>query len=77
MPVRIDRQKCDNCGRCLERCGMDVYVRSADGTVFPRYPRKCVDCTLCVSGCPLHAISMIFPHAGSLPATSGEACHAH
>jgi len=63
MPTRIDQKLCTRCGKCIERCGMYVYVRTADGAVRSKHPELCVDCTLCVSGCPERAISIFFPHA--------------
>jgi len=71
MFTRIDQKLCNGCGRCIERCGMYVYARS-EGKVFPRHPGRCVGCTLCVSGCPEHAITLLFPRQANNESDSPE-----
>ena len=57
-PVVIDRSRCDGCGKCLDACPTQVFVRDASGTVVVRHPRDCHVCFLCVPDCPPQAITV-------------------
>lgn len=45
--VKVDKEKCIDCGKCVEVCKMDVkHVGD----------HECINCGKCVSCCPTHAI---------------------
>ena len=52
--VRVDEDRCTNCGACVRGCGMDV--RRVGDT-------ECIHCARCMANCPEKAISL---SAGSL-----------
>jgi len=59
FPV-IDRDRCNDCGRCASFCLFGVYRRDDDGRVEAFRPVKCkLDCPACARICPVNAI--IFP----------------
>ncbi len=62
MPVeRIDLDKCNGCGLCIESCSTDVLrLNENTGKVFVAYPEDCHSCSLCVADCPLGAIEVSF-----------------
>lgn len=47
--VKVDTQKCTNCGLCTGQCKMDV-ARVGD--------HECIHCAECVDACPAQAISL-------------------
>ncbi len=48
LGVKLDRQKCTDCGLCISACPMDIK-RVGD--------HECVHCGKCISVCPVKAIS--------------------
>jgi len=48
--LRVDREKCVECGRCQTACNMDIRVWKA-----PNH-RECIRCGDCVKSCPFGAI---------------------
>jgi glutamate synthase domain-containing protein 2 len=56
--VVIDREACQQCGRCVQQCGWNVYTWDES----ERRPRpdhsKCVACHRCVTFCPGAAITI-------------------
>lgn len=53
---RIDLEKCDGCGICLDSCPNDVLRLDAQGRVAIIYPKDCHTCFLCEWDCPREAI---------------------
>ncbi len=51
----IDRQKCVNCGACVESCPVSALSPAVGAPVF-NY-RLCINCLCCQEICPAHAIS--------------------
>ena len=47
--VRVEAQKCNGCGACVRRCGMDVRQVG---------DRECIHCGECIRACPQGAISL-------------------
>ncbi len=49
LGVKVDKNKCTNCGRCVAHCKMDIrHVGD----------HECIHCASCVDVCPTSAISM-------------------
>ena len=47
--VKVDRERCNGCGLCAQRCGMDVRCAG---------DHECISCGRCVDTCSRGAISM-------------------
>ncbi len=59
FPV-LDRSRCTDCGKCLEFCLFQVFVRSENGTIEVANPRNCkTNCPACARVCP--QVAIIFP----------------
>ncbi len=60
LGVKLDKNKCTDCGLCLAHCKMDIR-RVGD--------HECINCGECISVCPAHAISWkgskLFVHANA------------
>ena len=53
----IDPGKCEDCGKCSDRCPMDAVFQQEDGLRSVNQDR-CIGCGLCVSSCPAEAIHL-------------------
>ena len=68
FPV-IDKDRCSECGRCLDFCPFGVY-EMVDDRVRVVHPSKCKNnCPACARNCPSEAI--IFPKYGRSPINGG------
>jgi adenylylsulfate reductase subunit B len=54
MPPVINKDKCINCGKCVDVCSEDVFFDSKQGEI-PNitYPDECWHCSACVQECPV------------------------
>jgi len=52
--VTIDRDKCTDCGECLDSCPGEVY-EEVDGKVVPVNQDECHGCHTCEAVCPEEA----------------------
>ncbi len=59
MAVKIDREKCTNCAKCVEVCPEDV-LQLEKNKVVARYPDECWYCGSCTYDCPHDAIDVDF-----------------
>jgi len=55
----IDRQKCNNCGLCVDVCTCNAIIME-DGVVTIIETEECGWCTICEAVCPLMAIHCAF-----------------
>lgn len=54
----IDREKCIECGACVNHCPHDVYDKEKDPTPVVGLPENCVQgCHGCGNICPVGAIT--------------------
>lgn len=57
MIERLDQEKCNQCGFCMEFCPSDVFRRDAPtGRYDIAYPNDCQTCFNCELECPERAI---------------------
>lgn len=56
MSIRIKKDKCISCGKCLKVCPGNLLYKDEDGKAFIRYPEECWGCTACLKECPAEAI---------------------
>jgi Pyruvate/2-oxoacid:ferredoxin oxidoreductase delta subunit len=54
---RVDRDRCDGCGMCIDRCPPGALAMDDDGVPSADMDR-CFGCAVCASGCPENAIFM-------------------
>ncbi|MCQ8898036.1 MAG: 4Fe-4S binding protein [Hadesarchaea archaeon] len=55
--VRVDREKCFDCGACLSLCPTQALRFSGDCSLEVE-EEKCVCCEACVPACPVRAIAV-------------------
>lgn len=55
--LRLDREACVGCGRCLEVCPHQVFDL-AERKAFIREKDDCMECGACALNCPVKAISV-------------------
>jgi adenylylsulfate reductase subunit B len=56
MSIRIDKEQCVGCGRCVEVCPGNLIKLAENGKAGIRHIRDCWGCTSCVKECPRNAI---------------------
>ena len=55
--VKIDKEKCDGCGNCIEVCPFGV-LEIKNKKVIVKYPEKCRKCGACMIACPNNAVNV-------------------
>ena len=55
MAVKVDKNKCDGCGTCVEICPVNAIKIKKEKAVISD---ECVECGQCVEQCPNKAISL-------------------
>lgn len=50
--MRVDKEKCVDCGACAETCKMNVDPHKTPNS------NECIRCRACIKACPMHALSM-------------------
>ncbi len=56
MPPKIDEEKCEGCGNCVDYCPGDVFELKDDKAKVVR-ENDCLDCGSCAEECPTQAIT--------------------
>jgi NAD-dependent dihydropyrimidine dehydrogenase PreA subunit len=56
VSIKIDKEKCDGCGECVDICPAEVYVLE-DQVSVPVNMEECTECCSCVEVCPTEAIA--------------------
>ena len=60
--MRVDKEKCVDCGICAKTCKMNVDPHKTPNS------NECIRCRECIHACPMHALSMnIGPGPVQLP----------
>ena len=56
--IKIDRNKCLKCGKCIRDCVVEVLKPNEDGFPFlaPELERFCLNCQHCLAVCPAGAV---------------------
>ncbi len=58
MPIKIDADKCQGIGDCVDACPVGVIEKQGDKCVVVNND-DCLECEACISSCPNSAIEMI------------------
>ena len=66
MITRIDKEKCNGCGTCTEKCPLDTIRLDDHRKAFIAYPEDCMTCYICEMNCPQGAI-YVHPFKEFLP----------
>lgn len=57
MSIKIDKNKCVGCSRCVEVCPGNLIKIDGEKKAFIKHERDCWGCTSCVKECPRGAVS--------------------
>ena len=55
MAVKVDSEKCDACGSCVEVCPVEAIELKGKAVINAE---ECIDCGTCVDECPNEAITL-------------------
>lgn len=56
MSIRIDREKCTACSKCIQICPGKLLYSDQANKAFIKYPQDCWGCTACLKECRSGAI---------------------
>lgn len=57
MSIRINKDKCVGCNKCIEVCPGNLIAKDKASKAFIRYADECWGCTACVKECMVQAIN--------------------
>ena len=58
VEIKIDTEKCDGCGTCVDSCPVDVFEIKDEKSVVINLD-ECLVCRACEVQCPDNAIEII------------------
>ncbi len=58
VEVKVNSEKCNGCGTCVDSCPVEVFEIKDDKSV-PVKPDECLACRACEVQCPDGAIEII------------------
>lgn len=58
--VTLDRESCTQCGACTGVCPSGALILKRPQMSLEFYPDKCVVCNMCITACPVKAVSLDF-----------------
>jgi len=63
MPVKIDKQTCVGCNKCVETCPIDVFIPNPQNGDPPiiLHADECWYCGCCANDCPTGAMKFNWP----------------
>ena len=56
--ISYDKEKCTDCGACLNMCPTRSFTRDMDSQVIEFNRADCIACGMCARACPSRAISL-------------------
>ncbi|MCT8976662.1 ferredoxin family protein [Clostridium sp. CX1] len=56
MSIKINKEKCVGCKKCLSVCPGSLIKLDSDGKAYIKYPKDCWGCCSCVKECNKSAI---------------------
>jgi ferredoxin-like protein FixX len=64
--ISIDNDKCNNCGRCILVCLVNLWRRENNMIFISKdYKEKCLECAACYQVCDAGAIRFQYPAGGT------------
>lgn len=58
VEIKVDLEKCNGCGTCVDTCPLEVY-EIKDEKAVPVKQEECIVCKACEASCPNAAIEVI------------------
>ncbi|MCK4633428.1 4Fe-4S binding protein [Candidatus Bathyarchaeota archaeon] len=58
VEIKVDLEKCNGCGTCVDTCPLEVY-EIKDEKAVPVKQEECIACKACEASCPNGAIEVI------------------
>ena len=56
MPAKVEKEKCEGCGDCVDACP-NGSISMVDNKAEVK-TEDCIDCSACVDACPKQAIAL-------------------
>ena len=57
VEVKVDMEKCDGCGTCVDTCPVEVFEMKDEKSI-PAKQEECLACQACEVQCPTGAIEV-------------------
>jgi len=56
--VKVDKDKCDGDGACVENCPVEVFELDENGKAEPVNEEECIGCETCMEVCETGAVTV-------------------